>query len=159
MTACQSPKPFTALDFDSKQSIIFLDVDGTLLPDGEWEAQPAVQARVRALTENNDVYVTTNTRNEKRKEAMVRLFGVAAVPSTAKKPSRQVAAGVMRPGRAAVVIGDKFLTDELFARRIGARFIRVARLHSARERWGIRMINLIDDACHYLFHVFFSSYE
>ena len=44
-----------------------------------------------------------------------------------------------------LVIGDKFLTDGLFAKNIGAEFIKAKRKISGQESILIKLINLFDD--------------
>lgn len=108
-------------------AVIFLDVDGTLRPDGDQEMSPEVLKKLAELKAGNEVNLTSNKGNK------------------TKKPSRRAAEGVDLKGKKAVVIGDKFLTDGLFAKNIGAEFIKVKRKISGRESFFIKLTYLIDD--------------
>ena len=49
-----------------------------------------------------------------------------------------------------IIIGDKILTDGLFARHIGATFIKVERYKSKKDRLITKIIYRLDDLCQYL---------
>lgn len=131
------------LDFAGRA--VFLDVDGTLAPDGSFDFSPAVADRVRELSAKNQVFLCTNKRAAARHRALAGLFSLPVVTARHRKPSRRVLDEAGALVGAPVVIGDKFLTDYLFAKRIGARFIRVKRKLSGRESLLLRFINLVDD--------------
>lgn len=145
---------FEDLTVPSTPVVIFLDADGTLMPDGDAHVAEGVRVKIQELTARHRVYLTTNTRNVKRKEWFGKTIGIPMVPNHHKKPSKRVLEGVHIIGAPLIVIGDKFLTDELFAKRIGAQFIRVQRKCSGHERVHIRLINLLDDVCFFLYHLF-----
>lgn len=71
--------------------------------------------------------------------------GATLLRSKYKKPSRRIIKELVDQERTFVVIGDKFLTDFIFAKRIGAKFMLVKRKLSGRERLYIKFINYIDD--------------
>jgi len=62
-----------------------------------------------------------------------------------KKPSKKILETIhVKNPRRIVVIGDKFLTDGLFAKRIGAKFLMVKRKLSFNEPLLVKAINFID---------------
>jgi predicted HAD superfamily phosphohydrolase YqeG len=44
-----------------------------------------------------------------------------------------------------IVVGDKITIDGLFARRIGAQFIKVDRVVAASDRRSVKVAYLVDD--------------
>ncbi len=128
-------------------ALIFLDIDGTLLPDGDREIEQAVRDRLHALTVTNIVYLATNSRNQERKQRLQKELGIPLTPTAHKKPWKTVLTGIDTSGKDMVVIGDKFLTDYVFAKQIHARCILVQRKRSYRERLMIRFIYLFDGVC------------
>ncbi|OGF64221.1 hypothetical protein A2661_00555 [Candidatus Giovannonibacteria bacterium RIFCSPHIGHO2_01_FULL_45_24] len=122
-----SERFFEELDTPWSSATIFLDIDGTLRPDGDREMSPEVLKKLAELKAKNEVHLISNKSNG------------------AKKPSREAAEGVDIAGKKVVVIGDKFLTDGLFAKNIGAEFIKVRRKISGRENFFVKVTYLIDD--------------
>lgn len=124
---------------------IFLDVDGTLVPDGESELSPEVTRKVRELASGNQVLLCTNKRDPLRWQTLESVLGFPVVTKYHTKPSKGVLteAGAVKEQR--VVIGDKFLIDHLFAKRIGATFIKVKRKLSGTESLGVKLMNVLDD--------------
>lgn len=122
-----APRFFEELETPWSGAVIFLDVDGTLRPDGDQKMSPEVLKKLDELRARNEVLLTSNKENR------------------AKKPSRKAAEGVNTAGRKAIVIGDKFLTDGLFAKNIGAEFIKVGRKTSGNESLFVKITYLIDD--------------
>lgn len=108
-------------------AVIFLDVDGTLRPDGGEGFEQKVSEKLEGLKAKNTVYLVSNKTG------------------AAKKPGRKVADGVDLKDKQVIVIGDKFLTDGLFAKNIGAEFIKVKRKISGQEPFLVKITYLIDD--------------
>lgn len=108
-------------------AVIFLDIDGTLRPDGDQGMSQEVLNKLAELKAKNEVHLISNKGNG------------------AKKPSREAAEGVDMAGKKVVVIGDKFLTDGLFAKNIGAEFVKVRRKISGRENFFVKVAYFIDD--------------
>ena len=136
---------FEDLSLTMTDRIILLDVDGTLAPDGAATFSPAVVEQIRKLKNNNTVYLCTNTYNQERRRALASALDVPVLDSPQRKPSRQVVRAFDDHAGKFLVIGDKFLTDWLFAKNIGAEFIKVKRRISGQERWFIKIINVVDD--------------
>ena len=120
-------KFFEELDTPWQGAVIFLDIDGTLRPDGEKDMSPQVLIKLEGLKAQNAVRLISNKG------------------SKIKKPSRVVADGVDIDGKKVIVIGDKFLTDYLFAKNIGAEFIKVRRKLSGHESFFVKFTYWIDD--------------
>ncbi len=120
-------KFFEELETPWQGAVIFLDVDGTLRPDGVGEMSLEVLKKLAELRVKNEVHLTSNKENK------------------AKKPSRKAASGVDLQNKKVMVIGDKFLTDYLFAKNIGAEFIMVRRKISGRESWFVKLTYLLDN--------------
>ncbi len=141
---------YNALSFEQCTDVItgatvFLDVDGTLMPDNSLTATDVVLAKVKELAVNNRVLLCTNKRNPDRWAMLETLFGLPVITRRHKKPSRKVLDEAGGIGRSRVVIGDKYLTDGLFAKRIGARFLKVERKLSGRETVMTKAVNFFDD--------------
>lgn len=142
---------FEELTISFEKHTVFLDVDGTLAPDGSMDFSPEVVRKVRELALHNQVLLCTNRRDPARWRQLEALLSLPVVTKRHRKPSVRVLEDAGDTGgRPRVVIGDKFLTDGLFARRIGATFIRVKRKLSGRESVSVRISNGIDDAVSFL---------
>jgi predicted HAD superfamily phosphohydrolase YqeG len=129
-----------------KNKQIFLDVDGTLTCDAQWELEGKVEKKARQLRKCNLIYLCTNGKDKARNASVARRLGVRYLDTPFQKPSRKMIPYLpAAKGRKRVVIGDKYLTDGRFAERIGAEFIKVDRLTSPSDRWNVRLIYLIDD--------------
>ena len=107
-------------------AVIFLDIDGTLRPDEIEEFEPEVLKKLGELKAQNAVYLVSNK-------------------NAAKKPSKKATGDVDLIDKKVIVIGDKFLTDYLFAKNIGAEFIMVRRKISGKESLFVKITYLIDD--------------
>jgi HAD superfamily hydrolase (TIGR01662 family) len=134
--------------FGFANSLVILDIDGTLVPDSGRVASAAVAEKVRELkARGNEVRLCSNSRRgnyAERLEAVAAQLDVGVCPVVFRKPSTLAISGLDRNGRALVVIGDKDLTDGLLARRVGAQFIKVRRKLDPADRLSSRMANVID---------------
>lgn len=143
--------PFENLDLNFRDQTIFLDIDGTLLPDNlhDFDSDSPALRHLELLKRANRVFICTNSNARIRnKSAIERLLGAPVVTSDHKKPSAKIlkALGVRTQSGNLLVIGDKFLTDGLFAINIGARFVKIKRKISGGESPLMRSINLLDNA-------------
>ncbi|MEK7208043.1 MAG: hypothetical protein AAB699_00665 [Patescibacteria group bacterium] len=138
---------FEELAVNFHDMAVFLDADGTLLPDGEREVSDAARAKVGELKKSNRVCLCINARTSERNEELARSLGVPLLTRRFRKPSAKILCEVPEESRRAerVVIGDKMLVDGVFALRIGARFIRVRRKQSGNERFPVRAADAFDD--------------
>lgn len=132
-----------------RNSTILLDVDGTLLADSESEVAISVREHVAWLKrQGNIIILCTNgfKRKHARNRAIANALDVAYFETTAKKPFRKAAPPeIFTAGRPIVVIGDKFLTDALFAVRLGAPFIEVRTIRSPHDPFVVKLAYAIDD--------------
>jgi predicted HAD superfamily phosphohydrolase YqeG len=135
--------------FDFTNSLVILDIDGTIVPDCGRSASGAVIAKVLELKgRGNEIRLCSNSRRDdyaERLAALASQLEVAVCPVVFRKPSTLALSGLDRKGRELVVIGDKDLTDGLLARRAGARFIKVRRKIDPADRLSSRLANLIDN--------------
>lgn len=128
--------------------VVLLDIDGTLCADHDDVVRETESELVEFLkSQNKQVYLCTNSPFAKRNEKIAMQLQVPLLTSNAKKPfkgSLQKLPIELKSGPF-VVIGDKWLTDGLFALRIGAELCLVERIRSGRERWWMKGVFLIDD--------------
>ena len=143
----QKPRPFEELAAEITNSTILLDVDGTLLPDGADILSPLTLDVVRNLARENTVYLVSNGTNRERVERFARECGVSVAPRgvPAGKPRVRAAEGIPRD-KPLVVIGDKVLTDGLFARFLGAHFIMVESHRGGAESPLVKLWYVLDKA-------------
>lgn len=135
---------FRDIDPDAfRGKLVFLDIDGTLVPNGESELLPPESSALSALAERADIFLVSN-HGIPREPALVARYGIKAIVSPHKKPSVRVLEGVSLPDAPRIVIGDKVLTDGWFAKRIGAEFVRVKPLWGRREQVSIRLMYALD---------------
>jgi predicted HAD superfamily phosphohydrolase YqeG len=134
--------------FRFENSLVILDIDGTLVPDCGRVACPVVVEKVLELkARGNEIRLCSNSRRgnyAERLDAIAAQLDVGVCPAVFRKPSTLAISGVDRNGRELIVIGDKDLTDGLLARRVGARFIKVRRKLDPADRLSSRMANVID---------------
>lgn len=129
-----------------KNKQIFLDVDGTLTCDAQWEFGEKVEKKMQQLRKRNFIYLCSNGKDKARNAIIARKLGVRHLDIPAYKPSRKMIPYLPEvKSRKRVVIGDKYLTDGRFSKRIGAEFIKVDRLTSPSDPWKVRLIYAIDD--------------
>jgi predicted HAD superfamily phosphohydrolase YqeG len=148
MAAAMGLLYFEQHTFRFENSLVILDIDGTIVPDCGRVASAAVLEKVRELkAQGNEVRLCSNSRRgnyAQRLDAIAAQLDVGVCPVVFRKPSALAISGIDRKGRALVVIGDKDLTDGLLARRVGAQFIKVRRKLDPADRLSSRMANLID---------------
>jgi predicted HAD superfamily phosphohydrolase YqeG len=134
--------------FGFENSLVILDIDGTIVPDCGQAASTAVLDKVREIkARGNEICLCSNSRRgnyAQRLEAIAAQMEVGVCPVVFRKPSTLAISGLEPNGRPLVVIGDKDLTDGLLARRVGAHFIKVRRKLDPADRLSSRMANLID---------------
>jgi predicted HAD superfamily phosphohydrolase YqeG len=126
-------------------SIVVLDVDGTLVPDCGTDLPKETADALTTLSSVATVYLCSNAQSPVRLDAFGSVTGANVVHTSYKKPSLKVLTGIPLPeGKRVVVIGDRYLTDGLLAKRLGAEFIMVKRLRDNRERLFVRILYVLD---------------
>jgi 4-hydroxybenzoate polyprenyltransferase len=137
-------KKFLDLPDDFKNTTVILDVDGTLTPDKGENFGPEVANKVNGLSKNCKVYLCSNG-NPERNEKFADLFGVELLYS--RKPFGALALKKSNVAKSdIVVVGDKYLTDGIFARILGAKFIKVEHMRSQSDSLHTKTFYFFDDA-------------
>lgn len=138
-------------DFEGK--VIILDLDGTIVADGAAVPTEMVRGKITALCQRNTVYLATNSRNQERNQVLAKACASPLITTPHRKPSPRVLDGIETNGNV-VVIGDKFLTDGLFAKRVSGEFIKVSHLRSSADSVVVRLSYWLDDVAFGLFKAF-----
>ncbi len=129
-----------------KEYVIFLDIDGTIACDNRFEVGKKVSEQIEKLKKENHIYLCSNSRNHKRNKKVAECVKAEYINTDLKKPSKKILEAVSHyPYEKRLVIGDKFMTDGLFAKNIKAEFIRVKRITSKNDSFYIQFLYWIDD--------------
>lgn len=138
---------FAELDINNiKNYFILLDVDGTIINDGGELLDEEHIKKIKELKQNNEVHFCSNKSGGQRLSEISGETGVSFLDNYHRKPSRKILQYIKNDRNLPLlVIGDKFLIDGLFAKNIGAKFIKVKRVISLRDSWHIKLIYLVDD--------------
>ncbi len=125
-----------------KGACIILDCDGTLAPHHTGAFSAEAMAQIARLAQNNEVYLCSNCRDQERNNNFARELGTLYLETKHRKPSKKIATHLA--DKKILVIGDKWLTDGLFARNIDGRFIKVQSMTASSDSYGVRMQYTID---------------
>lgn len=125
---------FWSLPVDDLSGVsVILDVDNTVLASGEEEVREEAKHKVKQLLEKgNAVYLCSNFKDHHRNERVAHDLGIPYIRSSYLKPSSKVIESLPLH-QPIVVIGDKFLTDGLFAKNIQAEYRKVRSVLSKSE--------------------------
>ncbi|MBT5015947.1 hypothetical protein HN748_00045 [Candidatus Peregrinibacteria bacterium] len=138
-------KPFAKTDLSkAKGFFVLLDIDGTLTYDSGVKMSEGIQKKVKELKKNNEIFLCSNRNNHQRNWQVAKILGVKYLETNHRKPSQKILK-TFKTKKPLLVIGDKFLTDGMFAKRIGAKLIMVERIRSQKETWISKLIYGIDD--------------
>ncbi|MBT3356415.1 HAD hydrolase-like protein [bacterium] len=140
-------KYFFETDFSHiRGHIIFLDIDGTIVPDRiDCVCQKTLE-NIEKLKLVNRVYLLSNNRDKRRLETVSVNTGLEYIKPLHRKPKRRILQEISStPTEKFFVIGDQVCTDVLFAKRIGAEYIHVKRLRGENDSVKMRTIYLFDD--------------
>lgn len=111
-------------DFSSiKNSTIFLDVDGTLVPDATQDLSEESGVLISTLKVSNKIILASNSRMKERTALLGQKLGLEVLDGI--KPSDESCVNALLNNPPYVVIGDKWWTDGIFAKKIGAKFFMV----------------------------------
>ncbi len=136
---------FFELDLTAfSQDVFIVDVEGTIALHGAHAADPASARNMDAVRKEKNIFLCSNALDQLRIERIAAAINVGCIALWGGKPWGRLPARFPRSS-AIVVFGDKFLTDGLFAWRIGARFIRVRRLVCGKESFLEKIFLKIDD--------------
>lgn len=136
----------------AQPSVILLDIDGTVVGDGDDSVSAEVIAIVEQWKQQHRVVLVSNSRRRERCRAIAQQLGVEYMQSKYKKPNIKVLDGLpaVSLSNPLVVIGDKVMTDTRFAARLDAQFIYVERLVSSHDRLSITLSYWFDDFCSWM---------
>lgn len=137
--------PFEQLNVPAVPSTVFLDVDGTLVPDGGSVVDPSVRDAVVRWKASHRVLLCSNTPQRSRVDAIAHQLGCEVANRRFRKPNPEILREAGSPTGPVLVVGDRGVTDGLFARRIKAGFIRTLPRRSRTDRPMARLAYLLDD--------------
>ena len=123
---------------------VILDIDGTLTCSSKKSVDGDVVNIIRKLQEKNTVYVFSNNYNGKRSREIAESLDLPYIESPHKKPNKKILKYIDEVCPV-VAIGDKYLTDGLFAQFVGARHIRVKRYRCKSDSIADKLACLLDD--------------
>ena len=109
--------------------LLLTDLDYTLAPKRQGEADEGLRAWVRALEEGGvTVEIVSNNRSPRRVERFCGGLGIGYTGHAGKPGTRGLRQAMQKHGVAAgqtAMLGDKLLTDTLAAKRAGMRMLMV----------------------------------
>jgi len=138
---------FCDLDMDRIRGyLVLLDIDGTLVYDNGHKISPEAARALRKLQKNNQVWLCSNNRDHLRTHNLAVEHNTLRLTSRLRKPSKRILDELKNPdNRPLLVIGDKVMPDMVFARRIGAEFIKVRCLRARSDRGFVTLAYWLDD--------------
>lgn len=126
--------------------VMIIDIDGTITSDSDFNLSPRASEKIDQLSRQNRVLLLSNKKNHVRGKLLAEKLEVEYIETNHRKPNQKILQDINSlQNRPIVVIGDKFLTDGLFAKSIGAKFIKVKRITSSQENIAKKLVYLIDD--------------
>ena len=126
--------------------LIILDVDGCVVADGGQELSASIKQKILELSQSNEIFFCSNKNYGERLRQLSAQAGIGFLDTIYKKPSKKILRSVRNEnGKPLLVVGDKFLTDGVWAKRIGAKFIKVKRLTTSNDKFLIKIIYWLDD--------------
>ncbi|MBI2410234.1 hypothetical protein HYV30_04355 [Candidatus Kaiserbacteria bacterium] len=142
----KSLRPFEESVAEIRGRTVLLDVDGTILPDGASEISGAVREAVAKLRQENAIYLASNGNDVARVARLAHELKVGIVPAgvPAGKPFKRAARGLTAPPPF-LVIGDKLVTDGLFAYMLEAPFLHVRPKRSKSEKLSVRLSYILEN--------------
>ncbi|MCX6703319.1 MAG: UbiA family prenyltransferase [Candidatus Zambryskibacteria bacterium] len=123
------------------ESTLILDIDGTLVPDKSNHIPRDLFLYIEQLKSSHRVYVCSNG-DVGRTESIAKKLGVPVLE--VHKPFGKIP-DFWSPEGDVLVVGDKYLTDGLFAERLNARFIKVDHVKSYTDSRNINISYALDD--------------
>ena len=131
---------------------IILDIDGTITMDRSSDIDPLVLIKIKEMNLSNNVFLFSNSKLPDRNRILAEKLQVSLLESSFKKPSRRVIDGLPNQLKSNItIIGDKVLTDGIFAKNIQADFIKIKHLQGENDSLKIKIIYILDNIFSYLF--------
>ncbi|XLQ20417.1 MAG: hypothetical protein ACKUBY_01390 [Candidatus Moraniibacteriota bacterium] len=141
---------FHEIDYSEiNDSIVILDIDGTLACSSKKTIDENVLVIIRKLQKNNSVYVFSNNYNGVRSREIAKSINLPYIESPYKKPNKKVLHYIDGDICDVVTIGDKYLTDGLFAQFIKAEHIRVKRYRCKEDSIADKLACCLDDIVYF----------
>ena len=134
----------TFLEIDTKNfnnSLMIIDVDGTIVPDKCKSISSEIINKIKELAERNKIYLCSNGSPENAR-IFAGLTNVSAV--SVKKPFYGKVPKINNFTKT-IVLGDKYLTDGLFAKFIGAEFLKIKHIRSPNDSFFTKLSYAFDD--------------
>ncbi len=144
---------FKDLEITFTDSIVLLDIDGTITFDSQDDIDDSYDKVQEIKKKNNRIYLCSNTRNNERVKKLSKRLGIDYILSRHQKPSPKVLhdSDLQDTSRKKmIVIGDKLITDGWFAKKLRISFIKVKRLASARDSLLTKLVRNFDDTLFWL---------
>lgn len=143
------------LALNLKGHTIILDIDGVVMAHAEKTVPGDIKRYIEILKESNDIYIVSNGFSSKRKAYTSNALDVPWVDSGYRKPNIRILSFIdYDKEKPLVVMGDKILTDGLFAIRINAKPLLLERRLIDTDPLVTRLTYLIDDAIYTLCKLF-----
>lgn len=136
---------------------IVLDIDGILMADAENTIDSQIVGYIVTLKTSNDIFIVSNSFRDARCAYVSETLGLPWVDSPFKKPSVSILRYMQYDHtKPLLVIGDKILTDGLFALRIGAEPVMMYRRVLPNDRLVIKLAYLLDDIAYSLVRLWYA---
>jgi len=150
---------FADLNFDAWQDrTILLDLDGTLAPDNERTVTRVVAVAVSDLAVSNRVVLLSNKKNHARNRQIAQDLSLDYLETHLRKPDprlkRLLRVGGVNDFSNLIVVGDRYLTDGLMAKVLGAEFVKVRRLESSTKSRSSSLVDNLDDTAFFVSRLF-----
>lgn len=131
---------------------ILLDIDGVLMADGEDVISSEIVDFVGVLKEHNNITIVSNTIFKKRRIYAGEILNIPILETFHRKPSVRILNTLSYDkSKPLLVIGDKILTDGIFAKRINSELILLTRRTHRNDRLFIKLTYIIDDLAYSIF--------
>lgn len=135
-------------------SVVILDIDGTLTCSSKIEIATEVVSVIRKLQKRNAVYVFSNNYNGERSRKIATQLELPYIEAPHKKPNKRILDYIDTGTCPVVAVGDKYLTDGLFAQFTRAKHVRVKRYRCASDSVFDKVSCFFDDSIYFLAKLF-----
>lgn len=147
---------FEDIPVNFKNKIVLLDIDGTIVADSlhHMKVLPDTKKKVKELTKYNTVYLCTNKRTKALLSKVEEQLGLKIINTKYKKPNLKILNDIPKSKhKSVIVIGDKMLTDGIFALLARVPFIPVKRKTDGNERLFVKFVYIADTILYRLLHI------
>ncbi|QSH39695.1 HAD family hydrolase [Candidatus Kaiserbacteria bacterium] len=145
------------LALNLKNHTIILDIDGVVMAHAERVVPDETRRYIEILKAKNDIHIVSNGLSKKRKVYTSEALDIPWVDSGCRKPNKRILSFMeYDEEKPMVIIGDKILTDGLFAIRIKAKPLLLERRVTDTDPLITKVTYLIDDTVYSLCKFFFA---